>query len=542
MRDRPSFLAICVDQMQWNALSCAGHPDARTPNLDRLASGGVRFERAYCENPLCTPSRLSIFTGLSSRQHGVYTLGSLVSPDIPTVASVLKEAGYRTHASGKMHVQPWGLERQKRAGGDRGACLEGFHSWEDESLWLDGTITEMPKGWFGFEAVDYVGGHTDYVCGDYMNWLETEHPEHAKPLREDRHRMMWSCRTNPKARTPGGLATTYHIGLPPELHYNTWIADRSVDFLRGLGDEEAFFLWTSFPDPHHPFAACGDYATMYDPASVTLPQNAGASFMDDPFLSRLPAKAHSVAMTEYNETALREMIAQTLGMISHVDDQVGRLLDELDEQGRDEDTVVVFLSDHGEYLGAHGLITKGYQPYEEILRVPYLWRAPAEPASASHAAAGRVETGLASLLDFAPTVLDYAGIPLDCLVPRCNPAADSGVEVPWFDGISLRGAIDSGDPLADRALLVCKEENSGLSLQGYETVLRGRVFLHGRWKLVLFAPLEGGALFDLKNDPGETTNLWDDPDHAATRDRLVGDFARHTIYRDYLGLGRVSGP
>jgi len=554
---RSSILAFCVDQMQATALACAGHPDVKTPNLDRLAGEGVRFSRAYCENPLCTPSRLSLLTGLSSRQHGVYTLGSLLPPETPTVASVLKQIGYRTHAVGKMHIQPWGLERRMGARGERAACLDGLHSWEDEWMWLDGRISSIPSGWFGFDHVDYVGGHTDYIFGDYLNWLEGKHPRHAAALRDSRHKMAWSDYVNPHAHTPGGLATTYRIGLPAELHYNSWIADRSIDFLRSLGKEEPFFLWCSFPDPHHPFAACAPYSTMYDPESVHLPENANALWKDDPGMVSAPGQAHSVDLSDYNETALREMTAQTLGMISHVDACIGRVWDALRDQGRDDDTAIVFLSDHGEYLGAHGLITKGYQPYEEILRVPYIWRAPrtikhttaaqGETVAPEH---GAVESGLASLMDFAPTVLDFAGVSMDRLVPRCNPVCDAEIHVPWFDGISLRPFVEGAERSAgdtagidpERALIVCKEDNTGLAKQGRSRMVRTRIYLKGRWKLVIFGGERTGALYDLEADPLERANVWNDPAHSEVWASLLRDFAFDTTYHDYLGVGRVSAP
>ncbi len=508
---------FCTDQMQAACLSAAGHPDVKTPNLDRLAGEGTRFERAYCENPVCTPSRVSLLTGLSSRQTGVFTNGSMIPSDVPTVASVLRAHGYRTKSCGKLHLQPWSHES----------------SPEWERGWRDGLIDRVPEGYFGFESCDFVSGHVHYVGGDYRNWLAREHPDWAHDLIARQRQDIWSYYEDPSARVPRSVLTrTWRMEIPPELHYNHWIADRSIDYLRSLGDEESFFLWCSFPDPHHPFAACKPYSEMYDPGRVRLPDHWAEPTSD---MGDIPRWAHGIDLEDFDERGLREMLAQTYGMISHVDDNVGRVMEALRSAGRDEDTVVVFLADHGDYLGAHHLICKGMLPYEQLVRVPFLWRVP-------QGAGGRCHSAPVSLLDVAPTVLDYAGVDLRQLLPVPDAGVrPDGLGKPGFDGVSLRDVLDTGRPAPPRSLVLSKEEDSFAAMPPTGRAVRCRTLVTDRYKLILFAREGNHCLFDLADDPGEVRNLWNDPACRELKEQLLEEYARRSIWSEYVGRGRLGG-
>jgi len=526
--------------MQAAAMGCAGHPEVRTPNLDRLAGEGVRFSRAYCENPVCMPSRISILTGLSSRQHGVYCNGQLLPSDIPTVTSALREAGYRTKACGKLHLQPWHIgwhtieELRSSMSGHGGRILDGVHSCEEGWQWREGNLSEIPAGYFGFESVDFVQGHIGYIRGDYLNWLKREHPEWGRELANEQWERSRSGEDyqasyyhDPNALTPGGIADTWRMDIPPEIHHNNWIADRTIDYLDSLNRDENFFVWCSFPDPHHPFAACKPYSEMYDPESLSLPPHWETALAQ----SDLPMSSHGFRLDHFNEAGLREMLAQTYGMISHIDDNVGRVMQALERNGRVENTVVVFMADHGDYLGAHHLVCKGVFPFEELIRVPYIWHSPTSEAR------GREVAVPVSLLDFAPTVLDYADVPLQHLLPRLDFAVNS--EVPWFDGVSLSGSIECDEQPRTRPLIITKEESS-VNGQDDGPEVRCRCFVRDGYKLVLYARHRGNCLFDLTNDPYEQNNLWDDPEAGGIRNELLREFAQESIWTEYAGVGRVG--
>ncbi len=507
--------------MQARCLGAAGHPDVKTPNLDKLAAEGVRFERAYCENPVCTPSRISILTGLSSRQHGVFTNGSMIPADVPTVPSVLHEAGYRTKSCGKLHLQPWSREE----------------SPEWEQGWRTGQIDSIPSGYFGFESCDFVAGHVHYAGGDYRNWLVREHPDWAKDLVERIREDIWSYYEDKDAKVPTSkLCRTWRMDIPPELHYNHWIADRSIDYIESLDDDEDFFLWCSFPDPHHPFAACKPYSEMYDPATITLPPRWAEQSADMP---DIPRWQHGIDLDDWDERGLREMLAQTYGMITHVDENVGRVMEALRRCGRDDNTVVVFMADHGDYLGAHHLVCKGMLPYEELIRVPYIWRAPG-------GVAGNVVNTACSLLDFAPTVLDYAGVPLQDLMPA--PSLGKGpwhyaadLDEPWFHGTDLRQTLDTGNEPDRPPLIITKEENRFPEHLAVDHAVRARTLVTDRHKLVIFARPGNNALYDLREDPHEVNNLWSDPASQSIKNALLLKFLQEEIWTEWAGVGRIGG-
>jgi arylsulfatase A-like enzyme len=513
--------------MQASCLSVAGRPDVETPNIDRLAEKGIRFERAYCENPICTPSRLSMLTGLSSRQHGVYGNGRLVPHTMKTMVSVLKDSGYRTHASGKLHLQPWDIEKYRRK--RNGERVPGLFSYEDDILWREGGITDLPTGYFGFETSDYVRGHGDYVGGNYIQWLKKEHSEWAVP-REDMYRPKWRKEFPSDIGHPGGIASCYRMTVPEEIHYNTWITDRTIRFLDSHTAGRPFFLWCSFPDPHHPFAACSPYSEMYDPESLTLPSSWQAMVDESSGLNALPHTMHGFRMENFNEAGLRHMLAQTYGMISHIDRCIGRVMEALERSDNAEKTVVVFIADHGEYLGAHHLMTKGDFPFEELMRVPLIW---SDPDSPSH---GETENGIVSLLDIAPTVLERAGVPLECLNPEQHYF---GPAPPWFQGGSLCGRILHGGRLADRCFLASREDHDAQD-PDHERYIRVRCLYRGAHKLVVVNDPAVHALYDLACDPHELHDRWHDPAYGEIRAEMLETYRLFALDTEYGGRGRTA--
>lgn len=503
---RPNFLIFCTDQMQSFCVGAHGNHDLSTPNLDRLAESGTTFRRAYCPNPVCTPSRASLVTGLTPRQHGALTNGTPLGEHFPTVTGALASAGYRTHAVGKLHLQPWmgyGPHRQ-----DPNLPF----SWEDEVRWNDGEIDRLPSPYYGFESTDFVGGHVNYVHGDYGNWLKRRHPRAYERLRQD----------GPE-RAPAGRSDCWRLSIDEELHYNHWIADRTIDYLDSRQAGENFFIWCSFPDPHFPFAACRPYSEMYDPASLALGPTWDEPNDPLPCLTRRRRDYFGGAGVE--EADLRQIVAQTYGMIGHVDAQIGRVLDHLDRVGLAGSTVVAFTSDHGEYLGAHNLLYKSIWPYEELYRVPFIWSAPG-------GAAGQAVDTPVSLLDFVPTVLGYAGIDASGFDMRRYGRS----ERPTLPGRPLKACIDGSDALPDRPVLVEYDEDGWPG-----PMLRMRTIVRGQYKLSVYSRPDEGLLFDLAEDPHETANVWADPAYRDVRTDLLYELACELARTDRLDVTRISG-
>ena len=494
---RPNFLVFLVDQMQSAALGCHGNADARTPNMDALAAQGVTFRRAYCNNTVCMPSRASMVTGLTPRRHGCLTNGNSLPEHVPTITAALVDAGYRTHAVGKLHLQPFG---------------GGARSWEDRERWNAGEITALPEGYYGFQTTDFVGGHVSYCFGDYANDIARDHPGLRERYARD-------------AARPDD--PHWRLDVPAELHYNHWIADRTIDFIQSAGDAP-FFLQCSFPDPHFPYAAARPYNDMFDPAALALSPTWANH--DDPcdFLAQRRRPEEQRFGNGFSERLLRECTAQTYGMITHVDDNIGRVMEALDEGGLTENTVVVFMADHGEYLGAHGLLYKDAWPYEELARVPFIWRFFGGPGAPPQG--GRDD--VVSLLDFAPTVLDFAGVDPAVLHSRGRGRSERDV----LPGRSLRARIQGDDALPARPALIEFDEDW---FPG--PACRARVLVTDRWKLGVFGGTDSGLLFDLENDPHETRNLWSDPAHAATRGDLLARLLSELARTDRFDTPRISG-
>ncbi|QCT03657.1 sulfatase [Paenibacillus algicola] len=500
---RPNFVVFVVDQMQARSLSLHGHPDVKTPNLDQLGREGISFARAYCNNPVCMPSRATLLTGLTPRQHGCLTNGNKVPEWLPTLPAILKQHGYVTHAVGKLHHQPVGSV-------SKGGEME--FSWESRERWERGEITSLPQGYYGYEATELVGGHVD-CYGDYLSWLEQELPGGGRALlREGSYAKNEQYDQN------------WKIDLPERLHYNRWIARRSSAFLESLRSDQPFYLWCSFPDPHHPFAACRPYSEMYPPEELTLPEHWDTEADSIDFLKGL-RDVHP-GHSDFDEPVLREILSQTYGMISHVDSCIGEVLGKLKQLGLYENTVITFMADHGEYLGSHRLLTKAEWPWEELFNVPFLWKSPGSTAQ------GVQPEAVVSLLDFVPTVLDFAGIAPSCLDTRGVYSAK-----PWgLPGRSLRAAVESGAALEPRPALIEYDED----WYAPETT-RLRSLVMEQYKLTLFTNTEEGLLFDLAADPYEQRNVWSEPQYQQLRLEMTERLLRELIRTDRLDTYRITG-
>ena len=485
--DRPNFLVFCVDQMQSYCLGCNGHPEVKTPNIDALAARGVNFRRGYCNNSVCMPSRATMITGKTPRQHGLLTNGNSLSTDIPTVTQALADAGYRTHGIGKFHHQP--------CGGWRG---EAPDSAEAGARWRRGDVSSLPSPYYGFQTTDF--------GAEYGNWLKKYHPEAAGKLKET----YYSC------------GEAGRLSIPHELHLNDWIASRSIAFLEAQEKDQPFFLFCSFFDPHFPFKACRPYSEMYDPATLALPETYGNHEDHCPFLDDSRVNIPDNLAPE--EAEMREILAQTYGMITHVDDNIGRVMAVLDRSGLANNTIVLFIADHGEYLGGHGLIKKMVWPYEELWRIPFIASVPGGPA-------GICRTPV-SLLDLTPTFLDYAGIDPLVLDTR-GPAPAERLPLP---GESLRPFLEGEFDAPHRPLVMEYDEDF------HEKALcRMRGLIDGDWKIVLYAGGEDGVLFNLADDPRELHNLWNEPRVQARKAELLARLVQRLAQTDRFDTYRYCG-
>jgi arylsulfatase len=474
---RPNFLLLTTDQHRADGLGCTGNPHVHTPNLDRLANSGVRVEQAFVNQPLCMPSRATLLTGRYPRSHGVWCNGVPLREDELLFSDVLAAAGYHTATIGKMHFKPfWGRKDES--------------NYDLLANWRDRDMTGWHGPYFGFREVQIVHGHCDPRTGHWGLWLQERFPEVVEAYAEDARR---------GTPAPSGAPETWKSTLPVEAHHSTWIGEVTCEMLRREASaERPFLIWASFPDPHHPFRPPEPYAERYEGQPVPMPLRREGELDDKPPHFRLYHEGqmfHEGAgfgnPSSLTDEQMRDIIRYTYGMISLVDDNIGRILRTLDETGLAENTVVLFVSDHGELLGDHGLMTKGPFLYDGLIRVPMLWRWPGRWD------ARNVVEGLCGLVDVAPTLYELAGVP-----------APVGTQ-----GTSLAPVLRGDAPrVRDWALV---EFHSG-----YRPHLKLKALVTPEHKLVHYAGQPYGELYNRIRDPGEFENRYDDLNYRRVRRRL----------------------
>lgn len=462
MKKRPNIIIFCTDEQRGDHLGCMGHPDLKTPNIDRIAEEGTLFRNCYSSHPVCMPARATMMTGHTMRVHGVINNGYSLPRNIPTLPGMLAEEGYRTHAIGKLHLRNASIRLPE---GENGASSpEGRKLWDWPDHWEGSLYKHFPPDYYGFQSVELVNGHVNYVYGDYVTWLEKEHPGAYAGYE--------ASNDDPQPLT-----------IDPDLHYNTWMANQTISYIEEEVEEEnPFYLWCSFPDPHEPFAAVKKWSDFYDDIEIDLPPQTLSLSPDS--RSETMKKAglgHEVDDPEM----VRRRIKQTYGMISHIDEQIGRVLDCLEEKGIAEETVIMFISDHGDQLGEHGLYFKGMLPYDAHAHVPFLMKAPGGEK-------GKVVEDVVSMLDMVPTALDLAGV---------------APELPLPGEILTPVATGARGPLRKMALV---EMDTRLGPDA--EFVQMRWIVRNDYKLVYYANNKETMLFDRINDPNELKNLAGEPE------------------------------
>jgi len=506
---RPNFLIFLTDQQRADHLGCYGDRLLRTPNIDALARSGARFERFYTSSPVCMPNRAALATGRMPSVAGVRMNGVPLPLDALTYADVLASAGYHTALIGKAHFQIQtgaaptpaprepAVPRSFQATADR---REGeAYGAEAPERW-DRPDHEPATPYYGFEETQLCLEHGDAVGGAYARWLAARAPRLA-----GRRRDAAAAATAPQA-TP--------TLLPEHLYPTRFVADEAIAFIRRRAQDRSgrpFLLQCSFPDPHHPFNPPGRYWSMYAPGDVALPPSFDAPLdiapphkraIHEEFRDGRRKTSGSRAIAVSAEEA-RQAIALNYGAITMIDDAVGDVMRALAGGGLDEDTIVVFMSDHGDFMGDHGLLFKGPLHYQSIVRMPVIIRA------AGVAARGLVARAPACAMDLCPTLLELAG-----LEPPHGVQGRSLVPV-------LAGRIGGFD---DRAILV--EEQNHRAIPGLPPPWSARTLIAGRWRLSIYANADWGELYDLGDDPHELRNLFGEPAHAALRGELMWRLAR----------------
>lgn len=467
---RPNVLFLLSDQHNARVLGCEGHPDIRTPHLDELASRGVRFERAYCNNAICMPSRCSLFSGRRPRELGVYTNEDSNSPALDqavSLQSTFRQNGYRTAAFGKRHLH--------------GGCDEG---WDIAASHL---IIESPRD----NYVDWVAaqGFADAFDRDWAAEFgrgAEETPAHDREI-------------------PYALLSVRQSELPRDMTMEAWTKRRTVEFLeQQAGTGQPFFCFASFYRPHQPYTPLPEYFNRFDRSHWGRGRNAGDGLAMPASLRQpvetLPPGLQSQSrgsnriwrfdLARENEQLYRDYLAAYYALVEEIDSHAGDILAALDRCGLRENTIIVYSADHGDFAGAHGMGEKcagGHNVYEDTLRVPLIASGPGiapRPVPVS---------GLVELVDLYPTLLDLAGL-------------DPSFRTPPPSGESFAPALRR-EPFAGKPFIVSENRVQAAVVTPDHKL--------GVWKkdgegnhLVDFPDM----LFARRSDPCEVTNLCGDPE------------------------------
>ena len=520
MSTGPNFLFIIADQLRADHLACYGNTIVQTPHIDRLSQRGLRFENGYVASPVCMPNRASIMTGRLPSLHGVRHNGTPLGLDATTFVELLRDAGYRTALIGKSHLQnitdiPPGRSWQAKPGLHvpspelRDAVKDRRDSpayrIEAPDSWPSPAQARIDDAFYGFEHVEIATMHGDLVGGDYLLWARQRCPD------LDKLRGPHNAESDPRYSAPQAWRTR----VPEELYPTHYVAERTEHYLREHTQHHAgkpFFVQMSFPDPHHPFTPPGKYWNYYEPAEIPVPASFGQGDLP-PLRIMREALAQGVANREgqdpfaVNEREIREIIALTYGMITMIDDAIGRIVTVLEQLHLADNTVLIVTSDHGDFMGDHGIMLKLLLHYQGLIRIPLLVIDPQQKPGNS--------SPLCSSLDISATVLQRAGIQA-------------------YNGIQGRDLLNP-DSIPPAGLII--EEDSQRATAGFSKPQRVRTWVTPRWRLSVRHGENWGELYDLENDPHEIVNRWSDPDFAKIRSELQEQLLMQTIaMQDYAPL------
>lgn len=432
---KANILLLMCDQFRGDCLSFVGHPDVKTPYLDTLAAQGACFTHAYSATPSCIPARAALLTGRSQAGHGRVGYEDSVPWDYTHyLAEELSMAGYQTQCIGKMHVHP-----------PRLAC--GFQTLKLHDGYLGCYRDRNLPYWMHQEAHD-----------DYLFDLQSALGRHAD-------------------FTAGGVDCNSWITHPwiyeERLHPTNWVADQSIRALRTRDHTRPFFLMSSFVRPHQPLDPPQSYYDLYKDKKLAPPATGD---WDDTQKTQEQGMRYDSIYGCKDEELRQQAMAGYYASITHVDHQIGRILTALQEEGVYEDTIIVFVSDHGEMLFDHSLWRKVF-PYEGSTHIPLLIRAGQNVLASKP----RVVEGVAELRDIMPTLLDL-----------CGAAIPDSV-----DGLSLKEAILGTESEIRPYLHGEHSFHDGLS---------NHYIVTSRDKYIWYSESGREQYFDLANDPKETTD------------------------------------
>jgi len=492
-----------VDQLSAKWLESASTGVCPTPNIDRLRNNGVTFTNAITSNPVCQPTRATIATGLTTRGHGVLENGYQLDPSIPTFMQILQKNGWRTGALGKVHFQPHSA---------------GLYP-DYQPYGFDVTyITEDPRG------------------GEWLDWVEKEHPEHyesvlatiwptaipdfakygskgidlSSKIQQIRAGFQWATPEFPE-NNPGA----YTLPFSEEVSQTAWITRHALDFIRETSADKLLWANISYVQPHGPYCPPGEYMKYVN--SDNIPAPAAPEWLADPhapgyFTDKKPVSGdwHYMRYCYFAD-------------IVHLDHQLGRVMEVLEQTERMDNTYIIFLSDHGDLLNDHGFRGKEERHYDACIRVPLIIAGPGLQK-------GLVCDELVQLEDVCPTVLEMAGLtypPMPQMGPYLKVASES---IPTLPGKSLLNLCRGKKPLGWREAAYSESYNAIWSITpgDWARTIRTKEF-----RYTFYANGNGEQMFNLYKDPDEQYNIVAEPEYVEIRQELRDKLMELIVMQDY---------
>lgn len=446
---KPNILFLFSDQHSARVLGCYGNDEVHTPHLDRLAEKGVRLDNAYCNNPICTPSRMSFLSGQYCHNHGHYGLMGPTPRGLPSLFSHFKEHGYRTGLAGKVHTPSEWLPH---------ACdffAEISPDLEEASLpeHLTYSCYQKERQALGLEAE-----------GAIPEWRKL-HPNGNQGL-------------DARAST-----------IPEDGNMEAWSAQKTIEFLESVKEQDQpFCFWMSMPRPHQTYLPAQRFWDLYDENELTLPPNADNDFSDRSKPARTTqhrfqnSENWRVFEPKDWESTRRRVLRGYYGCVSQVDDAVGQVIQHLEASGMRENTLIVYSTDHGEFAGEHGMIEKAPGiGFRCVTRIPQIWSMPGKLPE------GVSRQSLVESVDFFPTVCRIAGLPVPSTV----------------DGSDITELLENDKSIHDFVVT----ENA------LTKTIHERRFKLTQYLPEMHEGKDFGELFDIENDPWEMKNLYFDPEY-----------------------------
>ncbi|KNG95112.1 alkaline phosphatase family protein [Pseudaestuariivita atlantica] len=504
-----NVLWIMSDQLRWDYLGCYGATHIDTPNLDWLASRGVRFDRAYVQSPICGPSRMSFYTGRYVRSHGATWNGFPLRVGEPTLGDHLREAGVTCGLVGKTHMTA-DIEGMRRLGIDpaspTGRCIAegGFEVFVRD----DGTNHSAYPSRHAADYDAYLRAHGMDGDNPWEEWANTAIDPATGEMRSG-----WA------------LENSHLPARVPKEHSETaWLTTRGIEYIEAQGDAP-WLCHLSYIKPHWPYLAPAPYHAMYGPDDIPPPVRSAAERETDHPLMR--AWLGAAYAQSFSRDAVRDRVVPAyMGLVKELDDQLGRLFDHLRDSGRMDDTMIVFCSDHGDNLGDHWLGEKDLF-YDCSARIPLIV---VDPRDAADTTRGTACEAPVEGIDLPATFLDAFGI-----APKPHILEGRSL-MPWLHG----EVPEWRDYAVSEYDYATREARTALGIDQRDARLT--MIFDGRWKYI-HSEGHRPMLFDLETDPDELTDLGGDPAHGDQIARLREahfDWARQHHSRTTLPAERIE--